>query len=288
MASRYSNTTSSIETVRLLLDSGADVNVKKNDKYTPLLISSQNSNGTSSIETVKLLLDSGANINDKTKKGNAALMLASYKSNDTSSNETVKLLLDSGADVNLKNINDKTALNLASYNNNIETIKLLLDYGANPFIDGINVLDVCTTVECKKLISKYMWKRMHQNIKLLSRQYSRSGIARFPKDIWELILLRNKQKQLCKNLSSSKNKYILINFALLYEIPVNDNMSKSTLCNLISKQLSYGERYSQRSVDYFKTKDGMIQLGILAKTLGIDREQPIEEILNDVTTYLLR
>ncbi len=285
-----SNLTSSIETVKLLLDSGAD----DYSKNTALVVSSTFTNTTSSIETVKLLLDYGADINSTYNDG-TALMYTSQNSNSTSSIETVKLLLENGADVNLKNIDGKSSLYISSQNSNtsssIETVKLLLENGANPFIknnENKTALDICPTKECQNLISKNMWSRMHKNIKLLSRQYSRSGIARFPKDIWELILLRNKQKQLCKNLSSEENREILVNFALLYEIPVNKDMSKSTLCELVSKQLSYGERYSQRSIEYFKTKDGLKQIGMLAKTLGVNTNQRIDYILNDISTIMMK
>ena len=98
---------------------------------------------------------------------------------------------------------------------------------------------------------------MKNNVKKLAKQYSRSGDIKFPKDIWELILLRKKEKQLCKRLGNEENKYILINFALMLDIPIPEYVSKRKLCDIVSKQISYGERYGESSVDYFKRKQAM-------------------------------
>ena len=292
LASRYSNSISNIETVKLLLENGADPNLQNVVGETPLVYASLYSGKSSNIETVKLLLENGADPNLQNNKW-TPLIVASLFSNDTSSLETVKLLLENGADPNLKSNIGKTALMFASKHSNetssLETVQLLLENGANPFIKSnvsITALDLCPTKKCRKLISEYMWKQMYQNVKLLSRQYSRSGVARFPKEIWELILLRNKQQQLCKNLSNPENREILANFALLLEVPVNETMSKADLCRLVSRQLTYGERYSEKSVKYFKTKEGLKQVGLLAKTLGVNANQPIEIILNDITKVL--
>ena len=92
-------------------------------------------------EVVKLLLDKGADVNMKNKKDKTALMLASQvDSNDATSlsvvsdsrhTEVVKLLLAKGADVNTKNNKDITALMMASRAGLTETVKLLLDKGAD-------------------------------------------------------------------------------------------------------------------------------------------------------------
>ena len=52
-ACRFSNTTSSLDTVKLLLERGAYVNLKTNDGYTALMIAVRSSNIGSSLETVK-------------------------------------------------------------------------------------------------------------------------------------------------------------------------------------------------------------------------------------------
>ena len=135
LASRNSSLTSNIETVKLLLDYKADVNLKINYGSTSLIFASRNASTDSNIETVKLLLDYKADVNLKTDDGWTSLMLASRHSSTDSNIKTVKLLLDYKADVNLKNYNGWTSLMMASrhssIDSNIETIKLLLDYKAD-------------------------------------------------------------------------------------------------------------------------------------------------------------
>ena len=53
------------------------VNLKNEDGWTPLMVASTNSNFTSTVETVELLLESGADPNLQNDKGFTALMYAS-------------------------------------------------------------------------------------------------------------------------------------------------------------------------------------------------------------------
>ena len=117
-ASLYSKTNSSVETVRLLLDKGADPNVQDQDGFTPLIMAAQNSNNTSSNETVRLLLDRGANVSIRDKGGFTALLSAARNSNGDSSVETVKILLDRGSDIDSQDNKGFTSLMLAARNSN--------------------------------------------------------------------------------------------------------------------------------------------------------------------------
>ncbi len=279
----------------LLIENGADVEAKNDKNWTVLMFVAYYSKSEKDrLKIIEYLINKGANVNNIDITGWSLLSATSSTTNKTSSLEAVKLLLEYGADVNIKDQDGDTALHesiiLLNSTSTIETVKLLLEYGADPFdknISNHDILSLCPNSECKKLVSKNMWNRMYKNIKLLSQQYSRSGIARFPKDVWELILLRNKQKQLCKTLSSDTNKDILINFALLLDIPINKKTSKKDLCNMISKQLSYGERYSQKSVDYFKNKEIHKNIIKAAKLLGVDVDQSIDNILNDISFFVI-
>ena len=143
MASRYSNTTSSLDTVKLLLERGADVNLKSIDGgWTALMMAAKYSNSNSSLDNVKLLLEYNADIDLKSSNGWTALILASRNSNILSSLDTVKLLLKYNADINLKGNDDWTALMEASRHSNIEssleTVKLLLDRGADVNLHSIS------------------------------------------------------------------------------------------------------------------------------------------------------
>jgi len=63
------------EVIRELIKRGADINFRDEKGYTPLIIACYNNR----LETARLLLDSGANIDEGDSGGNTALMGASFK-----------------------------------------------------------------------------------------------------------------------------------------------------------------------------------------------------------------
>jgi len=92
----------SLETVRLLLENGADVNGRSHDGDTPLIVAS-------SMETVELLISKGADVNSKNREGLTALMRAAQ----FQETEKARVLLEHGADVGAKNNEGATAFSLA-------------------------------------------------------------------------------------------------------------------------------------------------------------------------------
>src|SRR5436190_1614266 len=110
------------ETIKQLLDAGADVNARSNDDDTALMLAADKGKGHA--EIVKLLLDAGADVNAKNNWGDTALTLAVR--NDCRL-DLIKVLFDAGADINEKNDAENTALALASFNGHVEVIKLLLN-----------------------------------------------------------------------------------------------------------------------------------------------------------------
>ena len=91
-----------IKRVQALLASGAPVDASDRDRTTALMIAAN----LGYTEIVRSLLDSGANINLKRLRyGSTALMLAA----SANRLDTVKLLVNRGADVNLLNEDGSTA-----------------------------------------------------------------------------------------------------------------------------------------------------------------------------------
>jgi ankyrin repeat protein len=113
-ASCFSNTQSTENTVKLLIDGGAELNLQKENGESALILASYLSNTTSTENTVKMLIDAGADLNKQTKNGDTALTIASCFTNRSSSENTVKMLIDAGADLNLRTNEGETALILAS------------------------------------------------------------------------------------------------------------------------------------------------------------------------------
>tara|TARA_B100000315_G_C14542427_1_gene571575 strand:- start:860 stop:1354 length:495 start_codon:yes stop_codon:yes gene_type:complete len=105
--------------LKLLLDSGADVNKKGEYPGNTALIQASFFGFK---KTVKLLLEYGASINAQNVEGATALMMATLESKV----EIITLLLSKGADKNVKTFNmGMTALDGALRNNNQELIELL-------------------------------------------------------------------------------------------------------------------------------------------------------------------
>ena len=101
---------------------------------TPLALSLMYSKSHSSLSTINLLINYGANINKPNKFGWTPLMQSI--TNLSCSIDALRLVLDKGALVDFQDSNGVTALSLASMNTSdndiIDNVKLLLNYNANP------------------------------------------------------------------------------------------------------------------------------------------------------------
>jgi ankyrin repeat protein len=147
----------SLETVRVLLDAGADINQVTGYGWSPLLVATQNR----FYQLGKYLLEKGANPNLANKGGWTPLYLATDNRNieggdypvrpsDMDDLEYIKLLLAKGAEVNARLIDSTetrtvftnqwldergaTAFLRASQSGDLELMKLLLAHGADPKI----------------------------------------------------------------------------------------------------------------------------------------------------------
>eukprot|EP01130_Rhizamoeba_saxonica_P005451 TRINITY_DN2182_c0_g1_i1.p1 TRINITY_DN2182_c0_g1~~TRINITY_DN2182_c0_g1_i1.p1 ORF type:complete len:1137 (-),score=253.40 TRINITY_DN2182_c0_g1_i1:302-3508(-) len=119
-ASRYQP-----EAVGMLIDAGADIHAINNDGKTPLFLACKYNP-----ESVRLLLKAGSNVNLRDNLQWTPLMVASrYQS------QAVPLLLEFGADVNLRNRNGWAALNHACRYQS-KAIDYLLKHNAD--INGFN------------------------------------------------------------------------------------------------------------------------------------------------------
>jgi len=110
-----------LEIVKLLLDSGADINaVSKNGfSATPL----QGAAAFKAIELAQLLIARGANVNCCGEQGGSPL----HEAAGNGQIEFAKLLLDHGANVNAKDDNGKTPLTIALEEKQTEMAKFLRD-----------------------------------------------------------------------------------------------------------------------------------------------------------------
>lgn len=121
-----------VETVKLLLDSGADIEVRDEYRGPPLVDAA----GYAQTDVVLLLLGRGANLHARDKYGHTALIAASCECAVATMNDAydvVKVLLDKGSDVNAHSNDGTTALmNAAGGFGGSAIVKLLLEHGADP------------------------------------------------------------------------------------------------------------------------------------------------------------
>jgi len=117
--------------VKLLLDKGANTNLRNKKGETALMLAAYR--GYTDIAS--LLLDKGADIEAKNADGRTALMIAStavidFKDNNRNFLNLVKLLLNKGANINVKDKKNNTALSLATRYKHKKIISLLTAKGA--------------------------------------------------------------------------------------------------------------------------------------------------------------
>ena len=111
------------ETVSILLQNGAHVNMQNGKGWPPLLIASQNGH----TQTVSILLQNGAHIYMQNGKGLTPLMIASLNGHT----ETVSILLQNGAHVDMQDNDGWPPLMVASQYGHTETVSMLLQNGGH-------------------------------------------------------------------------------------------------------------------------------------------------------------
>ena len=153
--------------VKELLDKGVDVNMRGNDRNTPIMEAAY----AGHLDTVKLLLDHGADLSAKKNDGAtptglagrskdvvelfknvSALVDAASKGN----NQMLKELMDKGTPVNGLDEFGNSALTAACYGGKTDVVKLLLEKGANPNIkksDGETPLSLATAQKHAEIVT---------------------------------------------------------------------------------------------------------------------------------------
>jgi ankyrin repeat protein len=112
-----------VEIMKILLDSGADINQKNKKGESPIFRATRNNN----IDIIKFLLDSGADINAKTNRGLTPLSTAAFNNYI----DMIKVLVKRGADINTSDTSRGwSPLDNAIYKGNITIVKYLCENGA--------------------------------------------------------------------------------------------------------------------------------------------------------------
>ena len=134
------------ESVRLLLDTGADPNLRNEAGATALMWA------VNDLEKTRLLLDRGADVNARSEDSRTALLIAAGR---VGSREVVKLLLDRGADIKVKSPGlggDMTPLTEAARLPDEALLRLLIERGADLKAAGPGPLSYAQHAQCEKCI----------------------------------------------------------------------------------------------------------------------------------------
>jgi ankyrin repeat protein len=108
-----------LEIVKLLLEKGAIINARTNEGVTALMAAAIHGN----TNTVKFLLDNGANPNIADRDEFTPLMAACWHMGNI---DTVRLLLKNGADANVKDVTGKSAIDYAKKFERKDILDLLI------------------------------------------------------------------------------------------------------------------------------------------------------------------
>jgi hypothetical protein len=120
-----------LECMRLLLEHGADTDVRDHHKYAPLHLASS----LGRVEALRLLLQFNSDVNAKGPSNETPLYIASRMG----FTEVVQVLLEHGANINAQTIDNYTPLWIAVHNRKLDVVRLLLDHGADVHIEGARV-----------------------------------------------------------------------------------------------------------------------------------------------------
>jgi ankyrin repeat protein len=129
--------TGQLESVKLVLAHGANINAVNSGGRTALHIATLSDNW----DIVKLLLESGAQANIADNVKTTPLHIAAQRNNYG----IVQLLLDHGAQVSLTDSANETPLGLAVGSKSFEAAKVLVEHGASPNLfnkEGLSPLDL--------------------------------------------------------------------------------------------------------------------------------------------------
>lgn len=118
----YAAALGSIDSMRLLLDAGADPNFANDFAATPVMWCAGDA------AKVRLLLSRGARVDARSKLGRTPLLIAAAYDGAT---EAAGLLIEKGADVNARDEGGISVLEQAASSNHIELVRLLLSKGVN-------------------------------------------------------------------------------------------------------------------------------------------------------------
>lgn len=116
--------TDDIETMKLLIDAGADFTLANTRGWKPIHVAASNGN----LKSVKFLLDKGDDVNSKSSRNETALQIAVV----ADQSDIVNLLIENGANIKTPDSDGWQTIHIATLRGRTHIIQILLAKGANP------------------------------------------------------------------------------------------------------------------------------------------------------------
>ena len=147
-----------VETVKVLIDNGADVNAKiqSSIEVTALMIAAR----YGYTDIMKILIDNGAEVNTRSDGGYTALMRAARNGQT----KAIKILIDNDANINVYNNGGASALWHAAASNHLDIVKFLIENGANP--EDIKNLPEQSSNPLRVLARTHLGRKINQAIQI--------------------------------------------------------------------------------------------------------------------------
>lgn len=154
--------------VQLLLDAGADVDLKKSRRKGQSSLSLACAGGH--LECARILYEAGAGFAEENLRYGEYVLHGPSRCGHT---ECVRLLIRAGASLDLENEEEETALYLACEGEHLECAKLLVDAGADllPF-----TMDECSWRDCDPMHAAIKNENV-ACVKMLLEAYTRAGLG---------------------------------------------------------------------------------------------------------------
>lgn len=298
-----------IELAKILIEKGADVNIRDNYGETPLILSLL----LKQTEAAKLLIEEGADVNKFDQYGNCPLSLA-IEYNQT---ELEKLLIEKGADIDTCDDFGTTALVCAIRNGNVELAKQLIEKGADINTEHHSELDF--TQSSIKPINAACYYGNNEIVKVLIE----NNVDINGKDSYEhtplYYAVENEQIETVKlliekganvNTPCWYNNNTLLHFAAAHgdyelakiliekgaNINITNDRGETPLYTAIEEfhikeYIKYKENIGDLALlPYYPYKDGHVEIIRLLKDNGAkaNEEELIQKCTNMFKTYILK
>lgn len=310
-----------LETVKLLINRGANVNslsdtgstplrsvcflckddddgsaqhyIREGDMFLPDYFASETSD--SYMEIVKLLVENGADVGKSNYNGGTCLI------NSLHNYRLTEYILDHGANINDTDNQSKTALHYAIQQGRLEVAQLLIARGADPFLranscdDALQLCCIGGHVE----IFEFLIRRFHYSYERLTDAYKLLGssILEIHYDLSRVRKLWEKSLEMQRRVGSSRSNQYPTGQEESNSLQANEFDDQSNCCQVsgreecdIRRSIAYGdiiEFTSEPELQALSVEDFRIQSLIISeRILGSDHRETIQRLLYRGTFYI--